>query len=258
MNSYYQELKNRRKHLIQCMMIARNQILKGETRMIKATQSFGNFRYYLSCGGNYEYLDKSDLGVARGIIQSDYARKYIDKASAELKIIERLLSYEGCDCDKTYDNLSAPRKELASPIAEYSADNISAWLKDRSSITNSHPKYGDYFTLTGEQVRSKSELIIADRLTYYSIPYKYEEKIELDMIPVFPDFTILTKDNREVYWEHFGMIDDGSYVNDMAKKMNLYTRNGIILGKNLIMSFESRESPLSMTTVNRIINDYLL
>ena len=55
-----------------------------------------------------------------------------------------------------------------------------------------------------------------------------------------PDFTILdVKGRTEKYLEHFGMMGDIDYVNNMVLKISSYEQNNIFLGDRLICTFES-------------------
>ena len=63
---------------------------------------------------------------------------------------------------------------------------------------------------------------------------------------------------KVVIWEHFGIIDDPAYFDNMMKKIGLYISNGYLPGQNLIMTFESRTNPLTIDVVQEIITKYLV
>jgi hypothetical protein len=68
---------------------------------------------------------------------------------------------------------------------------------------------------------------------------------------VYPDFTILKMPERkEVYFEHFGMIDDEEYFEHMIYKLNSYENNGIYMGINLFITYETSKKPLNTKTLN--------
>ncbi len=84
-------------------------------------------------------------------------------------------------------------------------------------------------TQRGELVRSKSELIIADKLHAAGIEYQYEKSVRLNGVERYPDFIIEDDDSGEVwYWEHLGMMEDISYRARWAKKLNEYREAGIL------------------------------
>ena len=121
----------------------------------------------------------------------------------------------------------------------------------------------EFFTIKGERVRSKSELIIADELYRYNVPYHYEMPLELQnrgrTIMLRPDFTVIgrTSGSRYVY-EHLGMMVEPSYVASSIRKLDLYERNGYMLGKNLILTHETKLSPLSVGVVDSYIENFFL
>ena len=71
---------------------------------------------------------------------------------------------------------------------------------------------------------------------------------------MYPDFTILNVLTREeVYLEHFGLMDDINYVENMMFKLNTYERNGIYLGVNLFITHETSKIPLNTRTLDGLI-----
>ena len=68
-------------------------------------------------------------------------------------------------------------------------------------------------TERGDLVRSKSELVIADKLYARGIDYAYEQPLVLSNGRIrYPDFTIADHARGVTfYWEHLGMLDDPGY-----------------------------------------------
>ena len=84
-------------------------------------------------------------------------------------------------------------------------------------------------TLNGEMVRSKSELLIADRLHTHGIDYVYEQPLTLGGHTKFPDFTVDDSESGlKYYWEHCGMLNDPFYKKRWEEKRNWYKENGIL------------------------------
>ena len=84
-------------------------------------------------------------------------------------------------------------------------------------------------TERGELVRSKSELVIADKLHARGIDYAYEQPVVLDNGRTrYPDFTI-EDDAMGVtfYWEHLGLLDDPGYRARWERKRAEYLACGI-------------------------------
>lgn len=107
------------------------------------------------------------------------------------------------------------------------------------------PNLPEIYSEQGERVRSKSEKMIADKLNMLGIPYRYEYPVRLQGCgTVYPDFLFLNRATRKEYiYEHFGMMDNPDYANNTIKKINLYAKNGYVLGKNLLVSWETSHAP---------------
>ena len=109
----------------------------------------------------------------------------------------------------------------------------------------------------GKMLRSKSEAIIDMMLYKNKIPFRYEEKLVLDDITLYPDFVIRHPATGEFYyWEHFGMMDEEDYMDHACDKIRLYCKNGIIPSLNLITTYETKRHPLSVEKVESIIQEY--
>lgn len=62
----------------------------------------------------------------------------------------------------------------------------------------------------------------------------------------------LLESRQEIYWEHFGMMDDPDYALKAIKRIMEYQKNGIYPGQRLIITFESFDSPLDPKHVEQI------
>lgn len=77
-------------------------------------------------------------------------------------------------------------------------------------------------TESGDWVRSKSEVIIANILFRSNIPFVYEEKLFYDVGKwKEPDFTIYLKD-QTWYWEHLGLLGNEQYNKDWLEKKDIF------------------------------------
>ncbi|MGB4057257.1 MAG: AAA family ATPase [Alphaproteobacteria bacterium] len=80
--------------------------------------------------------------------------------------------------------------------------------------------------LTGDMVRSKSEVIIANLLHEREIPFKYEITLSApDGTKKLPDFTIHWA-GETWYWEHEGMLHDPAYRKYQEAKHAWYKKHG--------------------------------
>lgn len=91
------------------------------------------------------------------------------------------------------------------------------------------------------------------------IPFRYECILHLGNTTIFPNFTIRhPKTGKVFYWEHFGLIDNTAYCQNMHSKLQLYTSHGIMPSIQLIATFETQSHPLCSEMVEKIIEYYFL
>jgi len=104
-------------------------------------------------------------------------------------------------------------------------------------------------------VRSKTELIIADKLFNAGIAYDYEKPLDGSIRKgrIFPDFSFADAAGDLIIWEHFGRMDDPQYVRGHEWKMKWYSDNGFIEGENLFLSTETLDSGIDSSELERII-----
>lgn len=208
---------------------------------------------------NGRYMRKSEMKLAKMIVQRDYDMKVVKTAEERLSAIEKFLNkYEKTSLSKLYHRTIKGRRELI--LADMLSDEeyIRQWQSEEYKGRTFEDARQIYITERGEHVRSKSEKIIADKLYLSGIPYKYEHPLMLRNLLVYPDFTILrVKTRDEVYLEHFGLMDNSDYVASTMKKLNTYETNGIYLGVNLFATFETYQTPLGVETLENLIKNCL-
>ena len=148
-----------------------------------------------------------------------------------------------------------PKTDLPLYLSRYTQAEVD-WLRNSGSQNNLAPENLVYTAANGIKVRSKSEKIIADKLTEYGLPFKYEALLECGGIRSYPDFTVLRRDGGQIYWEHFGLMSDDRYAEKAFYKMAAYQKQGLSIHRELIMTFESDiQSP---GLIGDIIEKYLL
>ena len=215
------------------------------------------------------YMPRSQEKLARALIQNDYDKKTIPAIEAEIKELKDFLkTYKEKCSDTVYKKLPSTRREVVTPITLDDEAYAAAWLKveyRRKKFAEDAPQL---FTDNNEQVRSKSEVIIANALKAAGVPYRYEFPLLLDRNPevevdtdfchLHPDFYCLNLRTRQEFaWEHFGMMDDPDYAARAAEKLELYAENGFFPGKNLIITMETSAKPLSSKFLKSLIKTYL-
>ena len=182
------------------------------------------------------------------------------QAEKELQQIEKYLAVlEKTQIEDIYENMSLPRQELITPVVLPDDRYITAWLNEEYQGMP-FDNAGSFYSAKGIRVRSKAEVMIADMLEHYDIPYRYEYPITLNGLGlVLPDFYCLNISSRkEIIWEHFGMMDNIAYANKNIKKIAAYEQNGYYAGDNMIMTFESSQVVLDSNLIKKKIENYLM
>ena len=244
---------------------------------IRISQNGGHPEYYLvtergSLRG--KYLPHSQKTLARQLAQKDYDARLIKLLQKEISALQNYMKQtcNGRAIPELYDSLCSARRSLITPVTLTNEQYAARW-QDVSWTGRPFAPDAPYIcTAHGERVRSKSEVIIADTLFRYNIPYRYEFPITLKRInsadirrdfgrsvTLYPDFLCLnTRTRTEFYWEHFGLMDSTEYSNNAAGKLRLYTENGILAGRNLIITMETQTEPPSIKALEKLIEEFLL
>ncbi len=220
-------------------------------------------RYYIRKGNHEKYIRLGDEQTLRDYCQERFCRKLEQELPGQIKKLERVeqLLEKAKDEKDFYEELSEPIKKYAVPETSRQKEMIEGFYMDgRYADHNTYHKTDENRTEKGDIVRSKSELIIANMLYRRNIPYDYERVLYLKKgNKKYPDFTILNTNTGKLWiWEHFGRMDDPEYLNSNLEKINDYHKSGYIQGKNLIMTFETKEKPLSTVNVSNLIEQFLL
>lgn len=216
--------------------------------------------YYYYCGKNakQKYLSDGDSELIKALIQKAYLKDVLKSAKQELTALDRMLKiYPETLPEELFEKLPEGRKKHATPIIPGAEKTAQEWM-DAPYTRKPFKKDAPYFlTQRGERVRSKSEMIIADRLYANGIPYRYECPLKVGSAVIHPDFSILRmSDMKVVYHEHCGKMDDPEYTEDMVSRVNTYNQAGIIQGDKLTFSFETTAVPLDVRVIDRLINEY--
>jgi hypothetical protein len=221
--------------------------------------------------GNFNdtYLRESDKPLrekmARKMFLEKLAYSQIQGASLIEESIQLLKKAENaCEEKHIIDSLPDGLKELVKTHRLSDDKALAKFLDVSPNMMKNHHKINTgLFTKQGEEVRSKSELIIANMLHDAGIPYHYELVLAFSVEPgfidvAFPDFTVMNiRTGKIMYWEHFGMLDTQKYFSDYVKKMENYSAYGYLPGRDVILSFETSESGLKTKTVAALINQFL-
>jgi len=265
MKDYSNLLKEQQKEIRQLLQEARSRMknyAEPPKDRISTSKSNGVIQYYIKKNDSNKYKYCKERELAKAIVQYDYDYDIYNKLTkVDIWLTRFLQHYDIEALAACYEDKSEGRKLLINPVIESRHSFTERWMAQYENKANKEFEEGRiYQTDEGGMVRSKSEKIIADLFTKHNIPYIYEPCITLKNGRVFsPDFAVLNiKEQKCYYWEHFGLSDNNDYSNKNLNKLCEYENAGIVVGKNLIISFESAIRPLSTKTIENKIKEYLL
>ncbi len=227
---------------------------------VKGSHGYPQYYFRDAQTAQIRYLHSSENKLITQLAQLDYERKLTSLLKNQKKILGQFLAkYDVTSIQALYDNLCPARKTIVTPIILSDEAYVKSWLEECPGEQNPYPELGKYLTERGESVRSKSEKIIADELYKAKIPYQYEPALDLNGYKtIYPDFIVLNVRKRKtMYWEHLGLLDDMDYAQKSFRKIDLYEKNGLFLGTDLILSMESLDETLDIRIIQEKIKLYL-
>lgn len=221
--------------------------------------SNGRTQFYCRTGSGAQsriYLSKKDKEKTQKLAQKKYDNSLLSKCDINVVALDNAILQLQNFLDPESTLLEIPatlQPQISVPFLSREAF-VEQWLADgkRQESRNGrqggwHPENLIYTTDAGERVRSKSEMMIANLLLAMQLPYQYEKPLRLNGKTVFPDFTILdTASRTEVYFEHFGLMDQEDYRTAALLKMKDYEKAGFTMGRDFLFSFESERVPFDV------------
>ena len=206
-------------------------MLQAELRKLPAgkffcTENGKYYKWYLTDGKNNTYIPKKDRILAEKLAMRKYLTLRLEDLSHEKRAIDFYLRHHNINDKRSEKLLQMPAyHELLSPHLIPLSKELHQWA---IAPYEKNPKY-------------------QEQLIYKAASGNY------------PDFTIRHPETGSIYyWEHFGMIDNPSYCQNMISKLQLYTSHGIYPSIQLITTYETKNHPLNPEIVQKLIEFYFL
>lgn len=256
----YHNLLERKKYLLKEIQNLKRRLASYPAGELICTKN----RKYVTCmhsvNGSYTYIPKKDFAFAKELGEKKLLSASLEDLQRELRAINAFLNCYQSETSKVEQLLSQPcyQKVLnqSFPIA---SEDLEQWSKEFYEKNPFHQENLLHSCLSGHMVRSKSEALIDQILFMHKIPFRYECALKLKDTTFYPDFTIRhPKSGNYFYWEHFGLMDSPSYVQQTFQKLNLYCQSGIIPTINLITTYETKKQPLTSQAIENIIQEYFV
>ena len=225
------------------------------------TRNGNYYKWYKIDGGKHIYIPKANRKLAEQLAAKKYLTLLLEDLLHEKRAIDFYLKHHRTDMGKSYRLLTdmPEYKELLSPFFTPLSQELLDWMNSPYEHNAKHPEQLVHKTCSGKFVRSKSEAMIDMALYTNKIPFRYECALELGQTKVYPDFTIRhPKTGKTYYWEHFGLMDDPAYYKNAYSKLQFYTSMGIVPSIQLITTFETKETPLSLEIVEKTVEHFFL
>ena len=197
-----------------------------------------------------------DSDLIRQLARKKYLEKFIPQADRRRKF---LAGHSDVDPAQIIDSMKGVYSTL--PEEYFFGGHIrdaEKWAQAPYHMSGYKPDQKKQTTSRGLHVRSKSELLIAEKLYEFDIPFRYEEVIMIAGRQYAPDFKILRKSGKLVYWEHFGLMENQDYRHKNKWKLSVYEHAGIVPWRNLIVTYDEYDGGINLAVIESEIRNKLL
>lgn len=221
----------------------------------------GKYYYYQATKNNSKCTRKSvnkDPEMLRALARKGYLKVEISALENNIRILQKTLAgYESPFMDDLLERL--PTQYRALPESYFMEHGISRckWSTDyeKSDYKSEELRHT---TSRGLKTRSKSELLIAEKLYDYNVAFRYEPVMRIGSRSIIPDFEIIAADGSTFIWEHCGRTFDAAYMEKHYEKMKLYASIGIVPWKNLIITYDDENGNIHLGIIDSEIQNKLV
>ena len=209
-----------------------------EGRIVVRRQNGNVYYYFAKPKTKDRYLTKADAKLISQLLQKRYLKEVLKAAKNELAVLSKMLTLYPEDLpEELYKKLPEELRTGVEPVILGNEQDAREWMNEPFIGKPFKDDAPVYKTIKGERVRSKSEVMIADRMFFRGVPYKYECPIMIDGQVIHPDFTM-------------------KRMSDNKLIVNLYNQAGIMQGDRLTFSFETADKPLDNRVIDRLIDEF--
>lgn len=231
-----------------------------ETRITvhKAGNAYQYAEYSLKDNTHHALSKSKKLRQIKRLCQAEYCEKLYKAVKEREKLLNQVLpKLQKTNLERVMSRLHPGKQVMVDDCVVDDGTYAAAWSLQEYSQKD--PPANGFHTERGDLVRSKSELMIANKLLAGRIPYRYEAELRLPECTLHPDFTVLNPRTRKVYiWEHLGMAGDAEYSTGALTRLALLQKRGYLPGVNLILTVESARQPLDSRLIQKVIDAYLI
>lgn len=228
---------------------------------LKANNKGGRKYYFLYSGGVETYIGRNRPELVKSLKNRRFAEEMLERIDGnEACLMQALATLRSIAPEDIYKNLpksyqsDEDDRKFCGTEADAEAWGNATYVKKQTLSRYDQPSQR---TAKGENVRSKSELIIANMLWSKKIPYHYEEELWLGDISIAPDFTVLRKsDGKLLFLEHIGMMHDPGYRSRFAQKVYTYLKSGYMPYRDVFFTFDDLNGNIDSRFLDYLIEEH--
>ena len=211
------------------------------------------------------YLGGDSNQKVRNIREHRYLKQLLADLDSEISLLRALQNgHLDIVFDAVTDRLPAIYRDPSLPDYKARLNGAAKQWKEQKEYEKSQYKQRNpenliMRSIDGTLMRSKSEVIIANLLVSYGIPFVYELPHTIDGIMVYSDFTALSTIDfsSEIIIEHEGLMNNPGYQRTFLNKVNGYLAEGIIPGRDVFFTFDDLNGGFDPSPVQDIIETRL-
>lgn len=258
------------------LMVEENKCPQG--RLTYALQK-GRRQYYVARSVNGKYVrtgTNKNIGTIKDLARKEFLIKTCKQIDYNLKVLKKAIDdFKPFDPEVIINSMTAAYRTLPEEYfftQDGLRDDFTMSMDERVSMrmrsheewaqlpyeqSNFKPEERNKLTSRGQRMRSKTEVMIAEKLYEYGVPFRYEQLIDVGKWKLAPDFTFEDRRKEEFYWEYCGMMDNIQYVGQHKWKMNVYQENGILPWENLIVTYDKGNN-INMAVIDSVIRNQII
>ena len=205
------------------------------------------------------YGISNDYGKIRALVRKKYIENALKSLATDIKLLSDVTGkYRSIDEASVMKKFVADHPDLADYIYKDAGD-LDEWAAN-------YERQEDFYeegktSVAGDRtaMRSRGEIVIAEKLRQYGIPFRYEATTGIPDLPYVPDFTVKRpRDGKLFYWEHFGDVNDEKYMKRNGRKLERYEEYGIVPWDNLIITYDFQDGGVNVPLIDGMIHAWLI
>lgn len=152
----------------------------------------------------------------------------------------------------TQDEVYKHQDFIITPQMRSRINSHQSWASSTYNKSTFRPQDLTKITSRNEAMRTKAEVMVAEALYKFEIPFQYERVLPFGNIDYAPDFTFEESTRELLRLEYCGMMHDPEYVRKHFNRLKNYASMGIIPGINLICIY-NQDNEINMQEVESVI-----